>query len=52
MTDDSAATVQRGERLPWVKPFVRNLDMTETEGKPTYQPSESSSDLYFNLGPS
>jgi hypothetical protein len=33
MTDDSADTDQLGERLPYVKPFVRNLDASDTEGK-------------------
>jgi hypothetical protein len=33
MTDDSAGTNQRGERRPYVKPFVRNLDLVDTEYK-------------------
>jgi hypothetical protein len=33
MTDDSAETDQRGKRRPYVKPFVRNLDAMDTEGK-------------------
>jgi hypothetical protein len=33
MIEDSAGTDQRGERLPGVKPFVRNLDVSVTEGK-------------------
>jgi hypothetical protein len=28
-------------RLPYVKPFVRNLDILDTEGKTTVQPTES-----------
>ena len=33
MTEDSASTDKRGERRPYVKPFVRNLDASDTEGK-------------------
>jgi hypothetical protein len=40
MTDDSAGTDQRGGRLPYVKPFVRNLDVMDTEGK-THAPGET-----------
>jgi hypothetical protein len=32
MTDDTG-TDQRGERRPYIKPFVRNLDASDTEGK-------------------
>jgi hypothetical protein len=33
MTEDSGGTDQRGGRRPYVKPFVRNLDVVDTEGK-------------------
>jgi len=33
MTDDITGTDQPGERLRYVKPFVRNLDASDTEGK-------------------
>jgi len=33
MTYDSASTDQRGRRLPYFKPFVRNLDAADTDGK-------------------
>ena len=33
MTDESAGTNQRGgQRRPYMKPFVKNLDIVETEG--------------------
>jgi hypothetical protein len=32
---DSAETDQRGGRRPYIKPFVRNLDVSVTEGKAT-----------------
>jgi hypothetical protein len=34
MADDGAGTNQRRGRRPYVKPFVRNLDLSDTEGKP------------------
>jgi hypothetical protein len=33
MTGHSAGTDQRGERHPYLKPFVRNLDVEDTDGK-------------------
>jgi hypothetical protein len=36
MTDDSAGTDQRAERRKYVNPFVRNLDVDDTEGKPNF----------------
>jgi hypothetical protein len=41
MTDDSADTDQRAARRPYVKPFVRNLDVEDTEGKATFVPVEA-----------
>jgi hypothetical protein len=32
MADDNAGTDQRGERRPYLKPFVRNLDAVDTQG--------------------
>jgi hypothetical protein len=32
MAEDGAGTDQRGDRRPYVKPFVRNLDASDTEG--------------------
>ena len=32
MTGHSAGTDQRGERHPYLKPFVRNLDVEDTDG--------------------
>jgi hypothetical protein len=41
MTTDSAGTDQRGGRRPYVKPFVCNLDASDTEGgAKTTAPSE------------
>ena len=33
MTDESARTDLGGGRRPYVKPFIRNLDAADTEGK-------------------
>jgi len=33
MTHDCAGTDQRGARLPYVKPFARNLDILDTKAK-------------------
>lgn len=32
MAEDIAGNDQRGERRPYVKPFVRNLDAVDTKG--------------------
>jgi hypothetical protein len=34
MAEDTAGTNQRRGRRTYVKPFVRNLDLSDTEGKP------------------
>jgi hypothetical protein len=57
VTDDSAGTDQRGGRRPYVKPFVRNLDAVDTQGKNAHYPVEivftPTSDLrFFPEGPS
>ena len=36
MIEDSAGTDQRGGRHPYVKPYVRSLDVAITEGKSTF----------------
>jgi hypothetical protein len=41
MTDNGAGTNQRGGRRPHVRPFVRNLDVLDTESKPTVHSVES-----------
>ena len=41
MADDSTETDHRGGRRPYVKPFVRNLDVEDTEGKATFVPVEA-----------
>jgi len=33
VAEDSAGTDQPVERFPWVKPFMRNLDVEDTDGK-------------------
>ena len=33
MTDESAGTDQGENRRPYAKPFIRNLDASDTEGK-------------------
>jgi hypothetical protein len=50
MTDDSAGTDQRGERRQYIKPFVRNIDMSDTEGKLVVDPTEAAFTTPF--GPS
>jgi hypothetical protein len=50
MTNDSAGTDQRGERRPYVKPFVRNLDVLDTEAKLVVAPTEAAFTTPF--GPS
>jgi hypothetical protein len=50
MIDDSAGTNQQGKRRPYVKPFVRNLDASDTEGK-SYWSYESPS-TFGRAGPS
>jgi hypothetical protein len=51
MTDNSEDARQRGERRPYVKPFVRNLDVIDTESK-TYAPAETVSFFGGFIGPS
>jgi len=34
MPHDSAGNDQGSARRPYVKPFLRNLDLSDTEGKP------------------
>ena len=54
MNDDTAGIDQRGGRRPYVKPFVRNLDVMDTEGKPTGFPFEigPTADRTLSAGPS
>ena len=53
MTEDSAGTDQRGERRPYVKPFVRNLDASDTEGnKEVTTDVEFTPSTLFHAGPS
>jgi len=40
MTDESAGTKRYWDRRPYVKPFIRNLDASDTEGKDFTDPSE------------
>ena len=52
MTTDTAGTDQRGGRRPYAKPFVRNLDASDTESKTTAY-VESHTPVYgVNQGPS
>jgi hypothetical protein len=53
MIENTAGTNQRGARLPYVKPFVRNLDVMDTEGNKTLDfPVEGVSFFGGPAGPS
>jgi hypothetical protein len=51
MADESAETDQRGGRRPYVKPFVRSLDVEDTEGKNGF-PAEFYFSAEYYGGPS
>jgi hypothetical protein len=36
MENTYAGSASKGARRPYVKPFLRNLDVMDTEGKPGY----------------
>jgi len=48
MTED-AGTDERGGRRPYLKPFVRNLDVMETEGKSAF-PTEGTVNVSGGTG--
>jgi hypothetical protein len=54
MTDDSAGSDQGDGRLPYVKPFVRNLDAVDTQGGKNAETGEFTTGLRGTLmfGPS
>jgi hypothetical protein len=41
MTEDSAGTDQRGARRPYIKPFLKNLDVVDTQNKEAVASGES-----------
>jgi len=53
MTEDSAGTDQRGGRRRYVKPFVRSLDVSVTDGGKTSESHETHSAPFdISFGPS
>jgi len=51
MTEDSVDADICGARRPYVKPVVRSLDVSDTEGKTVLYPSEHIG-TFHNFGPS
>jgi len=51
MTDESGGINQRGDRPLYLKPFVRDLDVSTTEGK-THFYDEISGGGFTHAGPS
>lgn len=49
--DRSTDAVLRAERSPYAAPFLRHLDVSNTEGKTAFDPSELSTTT-FHFGPS
>jgi hypothetical protein len=49
--DRSTDAVSRAERSPYAAPFLRHLDVADTEGKTAINPAELSSTT-FHFGPS
>jgi hypothetical protein len=52
MTEDTAGTDQSGVRRSYLKPYVRNLDVVDTQGKEVTTGVEFTPSTLFHAGPS